>query len=324
MLACVIAPLAFVVFGMLGSGGIARATGLGYAKGSFAAGDSSSSRSDDDGGSGGSLKEEEGATALADFNVAMAIWLGFTLVASFVWPALTSRRFSHHLRVFVLFDNCTSFILQVPPLVFWALVVPGYTCHHGRLPFDYDLMVVCSGALAFELVTWVLLLEVKGWSVAEEGAGGGQRPKEVSILRAQQMAFVNCPLHGVAFWSGSKSAYRILFDAHDASLSWGSFGHRSGPGDWAQVWLLFLAVFFTSCIGSAGLQIAILGLTDPVRLSAFGIGIVICACLLSLIADPFSILVFGRTVTVTLKHAYFVFWSVMLSVGVLVFVIIPQ
>ena len=181
-------------------------------------------------------------------------------------------------------------------------------CHTGHIPFDYSLLVVAPGALLFEVVGWLLMLEVKGWSMVE-----GKRPKEVSILRSQQMFFVNCPLHGVAFFSGTRSALKILFRDHDAS-SWSSFGH-GGPGDWVVRWLVFLVAFLGGAVLSAGAQVALGGTTHAAALTAHAVGSVSACLFLALVFDPFSVLVVGKTLTLTLKHAYFVFWAAMIGIG---------
>ena len=104
----------------------------------------------------------------------------------------------------VLFDNSTYFF-NTWPAYFWCLVLPGYMCNAGDIPFKYSLVVVSIGGLLWEVLQWINIIEVKGWSVV-----AGERPKDISILRSQQMYFVNCPLHGVAFYSGSVSAYKII------------------------------------------------------------------------------------------------------------------
>ena len=175
----------------------------------------------------------------------------------------------------------------------------------------YSLMTVAFGGLLWESLQWILILEVKGWSIVE-----GKRPKDISILRSQQMYFVNTPLHGVAFYSGTKSAWRIIFSHHDAS-SWSSFGH-GGPGDWIENWLIFLVSFECLSISSAVIQIGLEGIDDAARLTSFGVGIVTAMIFLALVFDPFCILVTGKTRTVTLKHAYFIFWFIMILLGTII------
>mmetsp|Transcript_9403 Transcript_9403/g.18876 ORF Transcript_9403/g.18876 Transcript_9403/m.18876 type:complete len:884 (+) Transcript_9403:305-2956(+) len=242
--------------------------------------------------------------------IALAIYGVFFCVVSVAWCTVMSRRFGHLLRYLVLFDNSTYFF-NTFPAYFWCLVLPGYMCNFGDIPFKYSLVVVATGGLLWEILNWILILEVKGWSIVE-----GKRPKDISILRSQQMFFVNCPLHGVAFYSGSQSAYRIITKHHDAS-SWSSFGH-GGPGDWIVKWLMFLVTFEVLCVLSATLQIGMNGLGDTAKLTSFSVGIVTALIFVALVFDPFCILVSGKTRTVTLKHAYFVFWSIMLTLGILV------
>ena len=245
---------------------------------------------------------------LGNFYASGVIFLAFSCAAGVSWPLVTSRRWSHLLRYLVLFDNSTYFFNSFPAY-FWILVLPGYICHAGHIPFDYSLLVVGPGALFFEAVGWLLLIEVKGWSVVE-----GKRPKEISILRSQQMFFVNCPLHGAAFLSGTKSSWRILVHDHDAS-SWSSFGH-GGPGDWVVYWLIFLVAFLGAAILSSGLQMGLKGPTQPTALTAHGVGLVTASMFLALVFDPASVLVAGKTVTITLKHAYLLFWAAMIVLGI--------
>ena len=237
----------------------------------------------------------------------MGIWAVYAVACSVAWCMVTNRKYGYLLRYIVLFDNSTYFF-NTWPAYFWCLVLPGYMCNFGHIPFEYTLIVVAVGGLLWETLQWLIILEVKGWSIVE-----GKRPKDISILRSQQMYFVNSPLHGVAFYSGSKSAYRIIFHHHDAS-SWSSFGH-GGPGDWIVNWLIFLVTFECACICSATVQVGLGGIGDSSRVTAFGVGIITAMIFLALVFDPFCILVSGKTRTVTLKHAYFVFWSAMLVLG---------
>jgi len=245
------------------------------------------------------------------FYFSMGLYGCFLTITSIIWFFVMNRKFGYILRYVVLFDNSTYFF-NTFPAYFWCLVLPGYMCNAGEIPFEYSLIVVASGGLLWEILGWILILEVKGWSIVE-----GKRPKDISILRSQQMYFVNCPLHGVAFYSGSKSAYRIITGHHDAS-SWSSFGH-GGPGDWIVKWLIFLVSFEIVCISSAIIQLGIGGIDDSARVTSFGVGIVTAMIFLALVFDPFCILISGKARTVTLKHAYFVFWTVMLVLGIIVF-----
>ena len=129
------------------------------------------------------------------------------------------------------------------------------------------------------------------------------------------MYFVNCPLHGLAFYSGCKSASRILFRHHDAS-SWSSFG-SGGPGDWIVYWLIFLMSWEVSCLVSALMQVGP-NFGNPAKVISFAVGSFTAMLFAGLIFDPFCILIYGQTKTITLKHAYLVFWCVMLALGIVI------
>jgi hypothetical protein len=49
-----------------------------------------------------------------------------------------------------------------------------------------------------------------------------------------------------------------------------------------------------------------------------GVGIVTAMIFLALVFDPACILISGKTRTVTLKHAYFIFWFLMVLLGTII------
>ena len=245
------------------------------------------------------------------FEMAMYLYCGFFFIFSLGFYFVTTRKYGYLLRYCVLFDNSTYFF-NTFPAYYWCLVLPAYMCWAGAIPFDYYFFTLVPGGFLWEVLTYIEIIEVKGWSIVE-----GRKPEDISILRSQQMYFVNCPLHGLAFYSGCKSAVRILFRHHDAS-SWSSFG-SGGPGDWIVYWLYFLNSWLLSCIVSAFIQVGIYGLSDATKVISFAVGSFTAVLFMGLVFDPFCILVYGSTKTITLKHAYLVFWCVMLVLGVVIF-----
>lgn len=71
--------------------------------------------------------------------------------------------------------------------------------------------------------------------------------------------------------------------------------------------------------GSLAAPLFILCCTHPHQVVSFGVGIATAIIFLALVFDPFCVLVFGTTKTVTLKHAYFLFWGLLLGLGLIVF-----
>jgi hypothetical protein len=222
---------------------------------------------------------------------------------------LTTGTYGKLLRYVVLVDNTTYFFGTIPAY-FWCLILPTYMCFVGYIPFDYAYFTLVPGSFFWEILTWMLISEVKFWSIVE-----GKRPREISILRSQQMYFVTTPLHGVATYSGSRSGYRILTKHHDAS-SWSSFG-EGGPGYWVKYWLIFLVTVETSNVMSSIIGVGMHGTTGHKPIAYF-VGATTACLFLALVFDPFCILCFGGTKTITMKHAYLVFWFVLLMMGFLV------
>eukprot|EP00613_Pedinella_sp_CCMP2098_P050837 CAMPEP_0171825626 /NCGR_PEP_ID=MMETSP0992-20121227/5639_1 /TAXON_ID=483369 /ORGANISM="non described non described, Strain CCMP2098" /LENGTH=1435 /DNA_ID=CAMNT_0012440573 /DNA_START=137 /DNA_END=4444 /DNA_ORIENTATION=- len=258
--------------------------------------------------------------------IASTVWEAFILYVVFFFLVvigfwvLTTGTYAHYLRYVVLIDN-TTYFYGTFPAYFWALVLPSFMCFKGKIPFNYYFFTLVPGAFFWEIVTWMLMHEVKYWSIVE-----GKRPREISILRSQQMYFVTTPLHGVATYSGARSGYRILRKHLDAS-SWSSFGH-GGPGDWVVYWLCFLL-----CVQCLNVVASIIGIgtmctdgssdDDEVCVMrgktfvAYLVGAVTSCLFIALVFDPFCILYFGSTKTLTMKHAYLVFWLVIITIGVL-------
>jgi len=240
---------------------------------------------------------------------------------------LTTGSYGRFLRYVVLIDN-TTYFYGTFPAYYWALVLPSYMCLWGKIPFDYYFFTLVPGAFFWELVTWMLMHEVKYWSIVE-----GKRPKEISILRSQQMYFVTTPLHGVATYSGARSGYRILTKHHDAS-SWSSFGH-GGPGDWVVYWLCFLmcleCVNIAASIIGIGMMCADVSDDDDEGCVMSGkvfiarlVGAVTASLFIALVFDPFCILYFNTTKTITMKHAYLLFWLILITLGVLLLLGVGQ
>ena len=243
------------------------------------------------------------------------MWLVFGLFAVFFVTCstafwfLTTGEFGRLLRYLVLLDNTTYFYGTIPAY-YWAIVLPTYMCMTGSIPFDYYYFILVPGAFFWELLTWLLIQEVKYWSIVE-----GKRPREISILRSQQMYFVTTPLHSMSTYSGTRSGYRILVKSHDAS-SWSSFGH-GGPGDWVVYSLVFLVAIEGCNILAAVIGIGLQGVSDSTKFVPYLVGAFTAALFVALVFDPFCILYFGTTKTITMKHAYFVFWVVLLAMGAL-------
>lgn len=246
-----------------------------------------------------------------NFVYSMALFLIYFVAVGIAFFFVTTRKYAHYLRYIVLFDNCTYFF-NTFPAYYWALVLPGWMCFKGEVPFSFNFFWLVPGGLLWEVLTYIQVVEVKKWSIVE-----GRRPEDISILRSQQMYFVNCPLHAVALYSGTKSAYRIIFHDHDAS-SWSSFG-GGGPGDWILNWLHFLVAFETACIVSVFVQCGLYGIDDATTVLSFAAGMFTAALFLILVFDPYCILFCGMTKTLTLKHAYLGFWFMMLVIGLVAF-----
>jgi len=225
---------------------------------------------------------------------------------------LTTGSYGKFLRYVVLIDNTTYFYGTLPAY-FWCLVLPTTMCMAGEIPFGYYYFTLVPGAFFWEILTWLLVHEVKYWSIVE-----GKRPREISILRSQQMYFVTTPLHGMATYSGTRSGYRILTKHHDAS-SWSSFGH-GGPGDWVVYWLIFLVTVESCNIIASMIGVGMHGIGDPKFFISYLVGAVTASLFLALVFDPFCILYFNTTKTITMKHAYLVFWVILIVLGALLLV----
>jgi len=249
-----------------------------------------------------------GMLILTDIKILAAYYLLYFILASTGFWFLTTGNFGRLLRYVVLIDNTTYFYGTIPAY-FWCLVLPTFMCMSGSIPFDYYYFTLVPGAFFWEVLTWMLVQEVKYWSIVE-----GKRPREISILRSQQMYFVTTPLHGMATYSGTMSGYRILTKHHDAS-SWSSFGH-GGPGDWVVHWLLFLVTVECCNVFGSLVGIGIHGLASK-KFIAYLVGAVTSTLFVALVFDPFCILYFGTTKTITMKHAYLTFWVVLIVLGVL-------
>jgi len=275
VLFCVVAPMAFTQFGMLAF-------------------------------------EGDGDDGYEQTRIAFIIYGVFFVVMTSVFLLTTTRKYGHLLRYVVLFDNCTYFFNTIPAY-YWCLVLPGYMAFTGSIPFTYTFFILVPGGFLWEVLTYIQVVEVKGWSRVE-----GKRPEDISILRSQQMYFVNTPLHGVALYSGTMSAIRILFKHHDAS-SWSSFG-SGGPGDWIVNWLHFLVGFEVACILAAAIQLGLNGLSDVAQVLAYLVGAFTASLFLALVFDPYMVLVTGSTKTLTLKHAYLGFWVTMFVLGLIIFI----
>jgi len=71
---------------------------------------------------------------IVSFKIAMAIYIIYFIGCCVVWSIVMTRRFGHLLRFMVLFDNSTYFF-NTWPAYFWCLVLPGYMCNAGDIPF---------------------------------------------------------------------------------------------------------------------------------------------------------------------------------------------
>jgi hypothetical protein len=252
-----------------------------------------------------------GMLLLTDIRLVFAYYLLFFIMTTIGFWFLTTGEYGKLLRFVVLIDNTTYFYGTIPAY-FWCLVLPTTMCMAGDIPFNYYYFTLVPGAFFWECLTWLLMQEVKYWSIVE-----GKRPREISILRSQQMYFVTTPLHGMATYSGSMSGYRIITKHHDAS-SWSSFGH-GGPGDWVVYWLMFLMFAEVSNVLAAMMGIGIHGLESK-QFIAYLVGAVTSLLFIALVFDPFCILYFGTTKTITMKHAYLAFWMVLIVMGILLLV----
>lgn len=195
-------------------------------------------------------------------------------------------------------------------------------CINGKIPFDYNYFTLVPGALFWEFLTWAIMQEVKYWSIVE-----GKRPKEISILRSQQMYFVTTPLHGVATYDGLISGYNILKSGLDASM-WNSFKAPAGsdkswrrfiprlptePVEWVENWLKFLVLVEVTNVVAAIVGVGLVGLDGD--FTPYLVGAITSSLFLALVFDPFCILIMGSPKTITMKHAYLLFWIVMIAFG---------
>jgi hypothetical protein len=251
-----------------------------------------------------------GLLLIPSWWLSLAIWGAWLIVTSTIIALMVNdKKYGRLLKYVVLFDNCTYFFNSIPAF-FWVLVLPLYFSLTGDIPFDYWYFVLVPGGFLWEIVTVLCSNEVKKWSVFE-----GRKPEDISILRSQQMYFVTAPLMIMAYYSGTRSAYNIITDNHDAS-AWSSFGH-GGPGLWIVYWMYFMCTCLTSCLVGG---CVLLGIDfEGERFIGHGIGMLTACVQLMLIYDPACVIVFGETKALTLKHFYLFFWIALLVLGSIIF-----
>jgi hypothetical protein len=228
----------------------------------------------------------------------------------------------------IMFENTTYFFNSLAAF-FW-LAVPIYICYTGKVPLQYDAAVLTLGGLWIEVHGWIILLYIREWAPLEKGC----KPKEQSLLRAQQMYFITAPLHCLALMSGMISGIGVVFFSQDASR-WSSFDNAV-PLIAAKLWVIFLvnALFVSICVGCV--KLIILGITA--KTTTLIIGVLSCMILLTLIAEPAIAMffykwihatkknkdncwnnctssIFSSKMILTTKHVFVVLWAILLVVA---------
>lgn len=140
------------------------------------------------------------------------VWMLMLTTLAYYWARLPA--------LIVMFENVTYFFTSISAF-FW-LALPAYMCiaRHG-LPPILDTQVVTVGGLWFQLSQAMLITHIRDWSPLENG----KPPSNQSLLRAQQMFFVNAPLHILAMCFGMRDGFAIIFCGKDASR-WASFDNK--------------------------------------------------------------------------------------------------
>mmetsp|Transcript_8245 Transcript_8245/g.25499 ORF Transcript_8245/g.25499 Transcript_8245/m.25499 type:complete len:1624 (-) Transcript_8245:637-5508(-) len=140
------------------------------------------------------------------------IWMTSLCILSYWWSRLPA--------LIVMFENITYFFNSISAF-FW-LMLPAYMCiARNGLPPILDTQVVTVGGLWFQIANSLLIGHIRDWSPLENG----KPPSNQSLLRAQQMFFVNAPLHILAMFFGMRDGFAIIFLGKDASR-WASFDNK--------------------------------------------------------------------------------------------------
>lgn len=153
------------------------------------------------------------------------------------------------------------------------------------VPPVFDTQLITLGGTWLQLHAALLLVHVREWSPLEDGV----KPTNQSLLRSQQMFFINAPLHILALVFGIGDGVEIIFLDKDASR-WASFQNRMAMAT-VKCWMIGLTIALVSAIGFGIYNVFVYDVGEKEKGERV-LGIALCCIFLFLLECPIRAMFF--------------------------------
>lgn len=219
-----------------------------------------------------------------DFAIMSLMWNGYfcTYASWTVFIALLAYNFRVFASYVILLENTTYFCNSCSAF-FWC-ALPVYMTFTGKIPFNYDPSMLTFMGLWLELWMFQIFRMVKRWAPIDDQGRGAP---EGAITKAQQMYFINAPLHIFAIYKGLYSGCSVRWWKKDQSF-WNSFANKESIKI-AKMWVISLAIFMSLSI--------ILGVVNLIKMGfrvELIIGLFISTLIFSIIYEPIIAIFFQK------------------------------